>query len=207
MFTGLIESVGRVAEVKPVATGLRLRLATALAGDLQPGDSLAVNGVCLTVVAAVDGEVHTDISPETARITAIGLLKPDSLVNLERPLRADARVGGHFVQGHVDATGGVDEIRQDGDCYWLTVRFPSLLQPYIIHKGSIAVDGVSLTVAGLGEHRFDVQIVPYTWAQTNLCMLKSGDTVNLECDILGKYVVRAIELGAFGLSHNSRTTH
>jgi riboflavin synthase len=207
MFTGLIESVGQVAEVKPIATGFRLRLTTPLAAHLRPGDSLAVNGVCLTAITAADGEVHADISPETARVTSLGQLRAESLVNLERPLRADARVGGHFVQGHVDATGVIDEIRQDGDCYWVTVRFPSLLQPYIIHKGSIAVDGVSLTVAGLGEQRFDVQVIPYTWTHTNFRELKPGDTVNLECDILGKYVVRAIELGGFGMSSTSRITH
>jgi riboflavin synthase len=126
-------------------------------------------------------------------------------VNLERPLRADARLGGHFVQGHVDATGTLEEIRQDGDSYWMTVRFPPLLAPYIVRKGSIAVDGISLTVAGLDDRRFDVQIIPFTWEHTNLRTLKAGDSVNIECDILGKYVVRVAELA--GLQAGPSTAH
>ena len=115
-------------------------------------------------------------------------------MNLERPLRADARLGGHFVQGHVDATGTVEELRQDGDSYWLTVRFPVGLAAYIVRKGSIAVNGVSLTVAGVDERHFDVQLIPYTWTHTNLHTLRVGEPVNLECDILGKYVARVIEV-------------
>jgi riboflavin synthase len=115
-------------------------------------------------------------------------------VNLERPLRADSRLGGHFVQGHVDATGTVEELRADGECFWMTVKFPSTLAPFIVRKGSIAVDGVSLTVAGVDDRHFDVQLIPFTWSHTNLHTLKTGDAVNLECDILGKYVARAIEI-------------
>src|ERR687896_549648 len=144
MFTGLIEALGEVAEVKPTPSGFRLRLTTAIATDLSPGDSLAVNGVCLTVVAADSDGVHADISPETARVSSLGSLKRGALVNLERPLRADARLGGHFVQGHVDATGTIEEIRQEGDSYGFTVKFPPLLAPYIVRKGSIAVNGISL---------------------------------------------------------------
>jgi len=193
MFTGLIEAVGEATEVKPTASGFRLRVATQLAAELSLGDSLAMNGVCLTVVAIDAGGVHADVSPETVRVSAFGGLKRGSLLNLERPLRADARLGGHFVQGHVDATGTIDEIRKDGDSWWLTVRFPPALAPYIVRKGSIAVDGISLTVAGVDDQRFDVQIIPYTWEHTNLHSAKVNDLVNLECDILGKYVVRAIE--------------
>jgi len=198
MFTGLIEAVGEATEVKPTASGFRLRVATALAADLTPGDSLAMNGVCLTVVATDAGGVHADVSPETVRVSAFGALKRGSLLNLERPLRADARLGGHFVQGHVDATGTIDEIRKDGDSWWLTVRFPPALAPYIVRKGSIAVDGISLTVAGVDDQRFDVQIIPFTWEHTNLQSAKVNDLVNLECDILGKYVVRAIEAAGQG---------
>ena len=194
MFTGLIEALGEVAEVKPTAAGFRLRLATPLASELTPGDSLAVNGVCLTVVSANDG-VHADISPETARVTTLGTLKRGAIVNLEQPLRADARLGGHFVQGHVDATGTIEEIRRDGDSFWLTVKFPTDLAPYIVRKGSIAVDGISLTVAGLDDRQFDVQIIPYTWEHTNLHAARQGAPVNIECDILGKYVARIAELG------------
>jgi riboflavin synthase len=205
MFTGLIEAVGEVTQVKPTQAGLRLRLTTAIAPDLVPGDSLAVNGVCLTVVSADGDGVHADISPETVRVTTLGSLQRGALVNLERPLRADARLGGHFVQGHVDATGTVEEIRPDGDSFWVTIKFPALLAPYIVRKGSIAVNGISLTVAGVDDRHFDVQIIPYTWQHTNLHLSKQGEAVNLECDILGKYVVRVAELA--GMTTKPRTTH
>lgn len=194
MFTGLIESVGEVANTTPTESGCRLAIATSLADELKPGDSLAVNGVCLTVVTRIAGLVQMDVSPETLRVTTLGGLTLGALVNLERPLRADARVGGHFVQGHVDATGWIEEVRQQGDSYWITVRFPADLAPYIVRKGSIAVDGISLTVAGLDNQRFDVQIIPFTWQHTRLHAARAGDRVNLESDILGKYVLRATEL-------------
>jgi riboflavin synthase len=197
MFTGLIETVGRVAELKPTATGLRLRVATALAGDLRAGESVAVNGVCLTVIATSADEFHADVSPETARITTIGSLAREALVNLERALRGDSRLGGHFVQGHVDGVGAVEEIRPDGDSYWLTVSYPAPLARFIVHKGSIAIDGVSLTVAGLGERKLDVQIVPYTWSHTNFHALRASAPVNVECDVIGKYVARAIDVAGF----------
>lgn len=193
MFTGIVENVGEVAEVKPTPAGLRLRLTTSLSTELTPGESLAVNGVCLTVVASDGNGTHMDVSPETLRVTAFPSLKRGTLVNLERPMRVDGRVGGHFVQGHVDATGTVEEIRQDGDFWWLTIRFPPSLAAQIIRKGSIAVDGVSLTVAGVDDRHFDVQIIPYTWEHTSLRGLKRNELVNLECDMLGKYVLRALE--------------
>jgi riboflavin synthase len=192
MFTGLVEAVGEISGVKRTAAGIRVRVHTALGAELMPGDSVAVNGVCLTVVSADRTGLHADISPETARVTTFGSARRGAAVNLERPLRADARLGGHFVQGHVDATAPVDEIRPDGDSHWLTVRFPSELANYIVRKGSIAVDGVSLTVAGVDSQRFDVQIIPYTWTHTNFRALKPGDAVNLECDVLAKYVARAL---------------
>lgn len=193
MFTGLIEDVGAVDEVKPTPAGFRLRVSTALAKDLVPGDSLAVNGVCLTVVSADADGVHADVSPETVRVSALGSLRRDTPVNLERPMRADARLGGHFVLGHVDATGTVDDIRQEGDAYWLTVKYPPAMAALLVRKGSVAVDGISLTVAGLDGTRFDVQVIPFTWTHTNLHKVKAGDLVNLEFDILGKYVARALE--------------
>jgi|SRR5512132_1609674 riboflavin synthase len=198
MFTGLIEALGEVAEVKPTPAGFRLRLTTAMAPELVSGDSLAVNGVCLTVVAADGHGVHADISPETARVTSLGGLRRGAVVNLERPLRADARLGGHFVQGHVDGTGTIEDIRQEGDSFWLTVKFPPPLAAFIVRKGSIAVNGISLTVAGVDDRHFDVQIIPYTWEHTNLQSARQGELVNIECDILGKYVVRVAELA--GLS-------
>jgi len=205
MFTGLIESVGEVGEVKPTPAGFRLRISSSLADELSPGASLAVNGVCLTVIAADADGVHMDVSPETVRVTSLGWLKRGSLVNLERPVRADARMGGHFVQGHVDATGTIEDLRHESEHHWLTVRYPSLLAPYLVRKGSVAIDGISLTVAGLDDQRFDVQIIPFTWDNTNLRAARPKDLVNIECDILGKYVVRAIEAGEFDLRGGSRT--
>jgi len=205
MFTGLIEAVGEVGEVKPTPAGFRLRIASALADELEPGASLAINGVCLTVVSADAAGVHMDVSPETVRVTSLGGLKRGSLVNLERPVRADARMGGHFVQGHVDATGTIEDLRHEGEHHWLTVRYPSLLAPYLVRKGSVAIDGISLTVAGLDDQRFDVQIIPFTWDNTNLRAASPKDLVNIECDILGKYVVRAIEAGEFDLRGGGRS--
>jgi riboflavin synthase len=204
MFTGLIEAVGEVVEVKALPEGRRLRIAAPLASALAPGESIAVSGVCLTVVAADDEGFHADVSPETARVTTLGSIRRGALVNLERPLRVDARLGGHFVQGHVDATGTIEELRPQGDYRWLTVAFPPRLAPFIVHKGAIAVDGVSLTVAGADRRRFDVQIVPYTWEHTSLRAAKPGDPVNLECDILGKYVVRAVETAGWTTEENVR---
>ena len=200
MFTGLVEAVGELVERKPTSGGFRLRVASPLAGELSPGDSLAVNGVCLTVVLAEAGEIHADIGPETVRVTTLGTLAHGSRLNLERPLRLDGRLGGHFVQGHVDAIGGVEELRPDADFHWLTVSYPSQLAPFRVHKGSIAVDGISLTIARLGADRFDVQVVPYTMTHTNLGRIDLRDRVNLEADMVGKYVVRAAELAGLTLT-------
>jgi len=199
MFTGLVEAVGELIERKPTSGGFRLRIATALASALSPGDSLAVNGVCLTVIAADRREIHADVGPETVRVTTLGTLAPGGHVNLERPMRGDGRFGGHFVQGHVDAVGYVEELRAESEFHWLTVSFPPQLAPYLVPKGSIAVDGISLTVAGLGNDRFDVQIVPYTQQHTNLRAARARDRVNLECDMVGKYVVRAAALAGLTL--------
>jgi riboflavin synthase len=194
MFTGLIESVGVVSEVTPGASGVRLRVSTPLASELQPGESLAVNGVCLTVVAAAERTVQADIGPETARVTTLGSLRSGQPVNLERAMRADSRVGGHFVQGHVDGTGLVKAMREDGDAHWLTVGFGEALAAYVIPRGSIAIDGVSLTIAALRDGEFDVMIIPFTWDHTNLHALEPRDRVNLECDMVGKYVARAAQI-------------
>jgi riboflavin synthase len=206
MFTGLIEAVGTIAELKTAASGFRIRIQTSLAADLSPGDSLAVNGVCLTVIAADGGEVHADIGPETVRVTTLGSMRGERQVNLERPMRADGRLGGHFVQGHIDGTGIVEEIRPDGDSHWLTISFDRSLSPYLIRKGSIAVDGVSLTVAGLGGNVFEAMIIPFTWSNTALSSLKVRERVNIECDMIGKYVARAIELTEDGRLKPASTT-
>jgi riboflavin synthase len=200
MFTGLVEGVGELLECKPTNGGRRLRIGSVLAPEMKPGESLAVNGVCLTVILAERGEIHADVGPETVRVTTLGSLPRGTVLNLERALRADQRFGGHFVQGHVDAIGHVEELRQEAEFHWLTVSFPVALAPLIVHKGSIAVDGISLTVAGLGADRFDIMVVPFTMQHTNLGRIKLRDRVNLECDMVGKYVVRAAELSGLTLS-------
>jgi riboflavin synthase len=194
MFTGLVEAVGRVRAVDPMSGGVRIAVETALASALEKGASVAHNGVCLTVVDVDAGAIVTEVSPETLRVTSLGSLGPGSPVNLERPVRPDGHMGGHFVQGHVDATGEVVAIVDEGEFWRFTFTYPPHLAPLFIPKGSIAVDGISLTVASLGDGVFDVQILPHTWHQTNLHASRVGDRVNLECDMLGKYVVRVAEL-------------
>ncbi len=194
MFTGLVEAVGELVDRQPTAGGFRLRIRSELAHELTPGDSLAVNGVCLTVVTAARGEVHADIGPETVRVTTLGALAQGSALNLERPMRADSRFGGHFVQGHVDAVGRVEALKPEADFHWLSISFPSELARFFVTKGSVAVDGISLTVARLDSMRFDLQIVPFTLTHTNLETMHAGEQVNLECDMIAKYVVRAAEL-------------
>jgi riboflavin synthase len=194
MFTGIVEAVGTLAEVKGAGGACRVRIQTPLSATMKAGDSIAVNGVCLTVIL-VDGEdLLADVGPETARVTTLGTLQRGQEVNLERPLKADGRLDGHFVLGHVDGIGVIEEIRAEAESRWVTVGFPSALAPFLIRKGSIAVDGISLTVAGLGEKQFDVQVIPFTWTHTSLKGLRKGDKVNLECDMIGKYLIRSLEL-------------
>ena len=194
MFTGLIETVGHVETVAATATGVQIAVATTVAGDLQAGESVSVNGVCLTVTRTDPTRMHADVGPETTRVTTLGRLRAGDPVNLERSMRADSRFGGHFVQGHVDGVGEIRAIRPDGNATWLTIRFPSPLAPFLVRKGSIAMDGISLTVADLREGEFDVMIIPFTWQHTNLSSRRVGDGVNLEGDMVGKYVARAVEL-------------
>ena len=194
MFTGLIESTGQLAELKMTPAGQRARIATALGAELTPGDSVAVNGVCLTVTACDAEGFHADIGPETARVTTLATLRRGALLNLERPLRPEARLGGHFVQGHVDVVGRIDEIRPEGESRWVTIAYPREMASLLIRKGSVAVDGISLTVAGLDDRLFDVQVIPFTWSHTNLAAARVGDPVNVEFDMLGKYVARALDL-------------
>ena len=141
-----------------------------------------------------DGAFHADVGPETLRVTTLGSLAAGAVVNLERPLRGDGRMGGHFVQGHVDAIGRIEKLQPASDFLWMTVSFPHELARFLVLKGSVAVDGISLTVAGLSGDRFDVQLVPFTMEHTNLKRSQIGDSVNLECDMIGKYVARAAEL-------------
>lgn len=196
MFTGLIERVGRAAEVTDAAGVRRLRVETPFADPLRLGESVAVNGVCLTVTAVGPESAVFDVSPETLAVTALADIAPGDELNLERALRAHDRVGGHFVQGHVDATGTLTRVEPDGECWRITVAYPAVFARHIILRGSIAVDGISLTVAALDATTFGVQIIPHTWRATALCALRPGDRVNLEFDMLGKYVLRALEFGA-----------
>ena len=193
MFTGLVEAVGAVTQIAPAPGGWRLRLRTGLAPELTLGESLSVDGVCLTVAHIAGDEVTADIGPETARVTTLGALRPAQAVNLERAARADSRLGGHLVQGHVDAVVAVDRVDADGDAHWIGVELPEELAHLVVSKGSVALSGVSLTVARLEAARFEVMIVPFTWQHTNLSSLRAGDRLNLECDMVGKYVARAVE--------------
>jgi riboflavin synthase len=197
VFTGLIESVGTLQTAAAMPGGVRLGIHTGLAGQLGSGDSLATNGVCLTVIDRAGDEVFMDVSPETLRVTNLGRLQPGALVNLERPVRPDGLMGGHFVQGHVDATGTITAIANEGDFWRFSFRYPAPLAPLLIPKGSIAIDGISLTVAALRTDEFDVQIIPHTWTHTNFQARQVGDLVNLEGDMLGKYVLRVAELGGW----------
>lgn len=194
MFTGLIEDTGTVARAQASGAGRTLSIATPLGRDLRAGDSVAVNGVCLTVTARRDDGFDADVSPETLRVTTLGEFAAGRLVNLERPLRADARLGGHFVLGHVDGVGRIVALRPDGDCYWLEVEVPAALASGLISKGSIAIDGISLTIARLRGLTVSVQIIPFTWEHTGLRAAKAGDAVNLEADMLGKYVARLLDV-------------
>lgn len=196
MFTGLIEAVGHVADIEETAGGCRLRIATPLAAELAPGDSIAVNGVCLTVVSPSATMFAAGVSPETRRVTTLGQWAAGRRVNLERPLRADARLGGHFVLGHVDAVTSLISARADADCYWLEFALPELMRSLLISKGSVSLDGISLTVASLWPRTFGVQIVPHTWTHTALSDLTPGAGVNLEADVLGKHIARLIALQA-----------
>jgi riboflavin synthase len=200
MFTGLVEALGELVERTPTSGGFRVRIGTPLAAELSPGDSLAVNGVCLTVVTSGSNEIQADVGPETVRATTFGTIAQGSTLNLERPLRADGRVGGHFVQGHVDGVGVIEELRADAGFHRVTIGFPPALAPYFVQKGSVAVDGISLTVAALGVDRFEIMIVPFTMSHTNLGRARARDRVNLEADMVGKYVVRAAELAGLSLA-------
>ena len=197
MFTGIIESVGIVASISGLPKGLRVRIETHLAGDLIEGESIAVNGVCLTAVSINQASFAADVSPETARVTSIDGLKTGSIVNLERSLLANGRFGGLVVQGHIDDVGAIIEIVREVDFWRVKIGYPEVLRRYIVYKGAIALDGISLTVAQIGQSELDVQIVPFTWEHTNLNSRSSGDQVNIECDIIGKYVAQMLKSSYF----------
>lgn len=215
MFTGLIEAVGAITRRDTANGGARLEVAAPFVAELSPGESVAVNGVCLTAIAFSADAFAADLSPETLRATSLGDLVTGTRVNLERAVRADARLGGHFVLGHVDGTAAITAWAPEGDHWWLELVLPEALAPWVVEKGSIAVDGISLTIARLrqgsgghawerqgsgghaqqrqgsgGEWQVGIQIVPHTRAHTNLADRRPGDRVNLEADIIGKYAAR-----------------
>ncbi|MBT97940.1 MAG: riboflavin synthase [Dehalococcoidia bacterium] len=185
MFTGIVEEVGVVAKISDNAMTVKCSKVTE---DLKLGDSIAVNGTCLTAVEFSRTEFSVDLSPETMRRTSLGQLSEGSIVNLERALLASDRMGGHIVQGHVDGTGRVMSSKVDGDSIVFRIRAPKRLNSYIVEKGFVAVDGISLTVVKRGASSFTLAVIPYTLKNTNLAAVSVGDRVNLEADILAKYV-------------------
>jgi riboflavin synthase len=190
VFTGLVADLGTVAEVDASEAGVRLTVRSAL--ELSEGDSVAVNGVCLTATSLPDGAFTADVMQETLRRSSLGALEEGSKVNLELPLRADDRLGGHFVQGHVDGLGTIWEVREEGFSHVVTIGAPPEILRYVIEKGSIAVDGVSLTVSGLGDDWLQVSLIPETLERTTLGEATTGATVNLEVDVLAKYIERLV---------------
>jgi len=196
MFTGIIEETGRVAALDRSDAGARMRIeAQTVLSDLEIGGSIAVNGCCLTAVEITGDGFAADLSPDTLEKTNLGDLQVGSVVNLERPLLPTSRLSGHFVQGHVDGTGellGLDEL---GDGNWrLRVRTPPEMQAHLVYKGSIAIDGISLTIARLDGDVVEVAIIPHTYAETNLAVRRPGERVNLEADMIAKHVARLLEL-------------
>jgi riboflavin synthase len=191
MFTGLVEHVGAIESLEQKNSIARIRVnAGPLAAGLEKSGSIAVNGCCLTAVSISDETFAADLSGETLRLTSLGELKPGTRVNLERPLTAVKELGGHFMQGHVDGLGRVARMDSDGANWWFGVGVPDELARYIAMKGSIALDGISLTVAGWHDGIVETAIIPFTYEHTNLSSLKIGDAVNVECDVLAKYVER-----------------
>jgi riboflavin synthase len=192
MFTGLVESLGSVVNVMDVAAGRRLAVSDPMMASLSLGESVAVNGACLTVVVMRGDEFEFDVGPETLLRTNLGSLKGGDRVNLERSLRVGDRLGGHFVQGHVDAVGTVDARVRNGDWEDVWFRCPTELTRLMVPKGSVAVDGVSLTLVFVEANRFSVMLIPHTQAMTTLGLKKAGDPVNLEADMLAKHVAKLL---------------
>jgi riboflavin synthase len=196
MFTGIIEELGRVRSIERRGEGVRMTVeARAVTGGTSEGDSVAVNGVCLTALDVRRDSFAADGSRETLQRSTLGTLRSGSPVNLERAVTPATRLGGHIVQGHVDARGRFLSAEEHGGSWTVRVAYPPEVARYLVFKGSVAVEGISLTVAGLTEDYFEVAIIPKTWAVTNLSHLRPGDAVNLEADIIAKYVERILSLG------------
>ena len=190
MFTGLVADLGEVTEVRGGADGVRLRIASRLASELGEGDSIAVDGVCLTATDVQDGGFVAEVMNETLRLSSLAEVRTGATVNLELAMRLDDRLGGHIVQGHVDGVGAIEAVAADGFARRVTISAPDGVLRYVVHKGSITVNGVSLTVAGTENGSFTVSLIPETLERTNLGAAGLGDTVNLEVDVLAKYVER-----------------
>ncbi|HVQ58063.1 MAG TPA: riboflavin synthase [Solirubrobacterales bacterium] len=192
MFTGLIEDVGKVATLEAGADGARLRIETSLAAEIGLGDSVAVNGACLTATAVDDGGFETEAMNQTLEVTALSSVEAGGAVNLELAMKAGDRLGGHIVQGHVDGVGEVLAVSDDGFARRVRVGLPQELLRYVVDKGSITLSGVSLTVAELGESWVEVSLIPETLERTNLRAVEPGSNLNVECDIVAKYVERLV---------------
>jgi len=194
MFTGLIEETGKLIEKLKIGEGYQLTFSgSKVMDDLEIGSSISVNGTCLTVVGKGSQSFFVDAIEETLKKTNLGFLFPNDKVNLERPLKADSRLGGHFVLGHVDTTGKIISIKELSNSHFITISFPKEFKAYLIYVGSVAIDGVSMTVAELGDDNFSIGVIPHTWDETIFSTKKEGDTVNLEFDVLGKYVERIMQ--------------
>jgi riboflavin synthase len=196
VFTGLIQDLGEVTELERSVDGVGLTIASRLADEVRDGESVAVNGVCLTATTVAGGSFAAEVMNETLLRSSLGSLGPGARVNLELALRVGDRLGGHFVQGHVDAVGTVSEALDDGFARRVQIEAPEHVLRYIVAKGSITVDGVSLTVAELGERWFTVSLIPETLQRTTLGAARSGTVVNLEVDVLAKYVEKALRANA-----------
>jgi riboflavin synthase len=196
MFTGIIEEVGTIQELRFISEGAIITAAARIVPpSLKTGDSIAVNGVCLTATRTGQGSFSCDISAETMRLSSFKQARQGSKINLERSMMLGGRLGGHFVQGHVDGVGKLASKTRSGEGWVMSFEFPRDLERYLVYKGSIAVDGISLTISSLGKNSFAVAVIPHTMESTNLNQLGIGDLVNLEVDILGKYFERFFQLG------------
>jgi riboflavin synthase len=196
MFSGIIEELGRVRSLERRGEGVRMTVeARAVTEGTREGDSVAVNGVCLTALDVRADSFAADGSRETLQRSTLGALRAGSVVNLERAVTPSTRLGGHIVQGHVDARGRFLSADEHGGSWTVRIGYPPELARYLVFKGSVAVEGISLTVAALAEDHFEVAVIPKTWAVTNLSSLRSGDAVNLEADIIAKYVERILSVG------------
>lgn len=194
MFTGIIEEIGEMVRMEAASTSGKIELkADKVLEDTKIGDSIAVNGVCLTVIRLKGDGFVADVMPETLKRSNLGQLSPGSRVNLERAMAMNGRFGGHIVSGHIDGTGTIEKVWREQNAVWYTVRTPGELMRYIVEKGSIAIDGTSLTVAKVTKESFSVSIIPHTLGETILGQKKAGDVVNLENDIIGKYVERFMQ--------------